>query len=113
MLKRLLSTSEPRAGPPIAINKVLQDEQKVIDKVYAAASDDRSSRDAADATAGRVAASQAGSHSCITAASQAATRAVKVLANVFKRANQRAGDLATGAGQHPSMGVTCIRSILP
>ncbi|QKJ38577.1 DUF2514 family protein [Pseudomonas sp. MPDS] len=39
----------------------------------------------------RLAASQAGGHSCTTAASQAATRAVMVLADVFKR--QRAGRL--------------------
>ena len=47
------------------INKVIQDGQKVIDQAFAdaaASRDDRSLRDAADATAGGVAASQAGGH---------------------------------------------------
>lgn len=95
------------------INKVIQDGQKVIDQAYAdaaASRDDRSLRDAADATAGRVAASQAGGHSCTAAASQAAARAVMVLADVLKRADQRAGDLAATADQSRSRGVTCERA---
>ncbi|NNA69586.1 DUF2514 family protein [Pseudomonas gessardii] len=92
------------------INKVIQDGQKIIDQAYADASasrDDRSLRDAADETAGRVAASQAGGHSCTAAASAAATRAVMVLADVLKRADQRAGDLAGYADQSHGRGVTC------
>lgn len=95
------------------INKVIQDGQKVIDQAYAdaaASRDDRSLRDAADATAGRVAASQAGGHSCTAAASQAATRAVMVFADVLKRADQRAGDLAADADQSRGRGVTCERA---
>lgn len=95
------------------INKVIQDGQKVIDQAYAdaaASRDDRSLRDAADATAGRVAASQAGGHSCTSAASQAATRAVMVFADVLKRADQRAGDLAATADQRGGRGVTCERA---
>ncbi|ETK19317.1 hypothetical protein H097_10672 [Pseudomonas sp. FH4] len=95
------------------INKVIQDGQKIIDQAYADASasrDDRSLRDAADETAGRVAASQAGGHSCTSAASQAATRAVMVLADVLKRADQRAGDLAADADQSRGRGVTCERA---
>lgn len=95
------------------INKVIQDGQKVIDQAYADAAtsrDDRSLRDAADATAGRVAASQAGGHSCTAAASQAATRAVMVFADVLKRADQRAGDLAADADQSRARGVTCERA---
>lgn len=95
------------------INKVIQDGQKVIDQAYAdaaASRDDRSLRDAADATAGRVAASQPGGHSCTAAASQAATRAVMVFADVLKRADQRAGDLAANADQSRGRGVTCERA---
>lgn len=95
------------------INKVIQDGQKVIDQAYAdaaASRNDRSLRDAADATAGRVAASQAGGHSCTAAASQAATRAVMVFADVFKRVDQRAGDLAADADQSRGRGVTCERA---
>lgn len=95
------------------INKVIQDGQKVIDQAFAdagASRDDRSLRDAADETAGRVAASQAGGHSCTAAASQAATRAVMVFADVLKRADQRAGDLAADADQSRGRGVTCERA---
>ncbi|AZE53490.1 hypothetical protein C4K03_1319 [Pseudomonas synxantha] len=95
------------------INKVIQDGQKTIDQAYAdaaASRDDLSLRDAADATAGRVAASQAGSHSCTAAASQAATRAVMVFADVLKRTDQRAGDLAAVADQRGGRGVTCERA---
>lgn len=92
------------------INTVIQDGQKIIDQAYAdaaASRDDRSLRDAADETAGRFAASQAGGHSCTAAASQAATRAVMVFADVLKRADQRAGDLAADADQSRGRGVTC------
>ena len=95
------------------INKVIQDGQKIIDQAFAdaaASRDDRSLRDAADETAGRVAASQAGGHSCTAAASQAATRAVMVFADVLKRADQRAGDLAADADQSRGRGVTCERA---
>ncbi|MCF5103956.1 DUF2514 family protein, partial [Pseudomonas proteolytica] len=57
-----------------------------------------------------VAASQAGGHSCTAAASQAATRAVMVFADVLKRADQRAGDLAADADQSRGRGVTCERA---
>ncbi|WP_271043342.1 DUF2514 family protein [Pseudomonas sp. VB3] len=95
------------------INKVIQDGQKIIDQAFAdaaASRDDRSLRDAADAAAGRVAASQAGGHSCTAAASQAATRAVMVFADVLKRADQRTGDLAAYADQSRARGVTCERA---
>lgn len=95
------------------INKVIQDGQKIIDQAFAdaaASRDDRSLRDAVDATAGRVAASQAGGHSCTAAASQAATRAAMVLADVLKRADQRAGELAGFADQSHGRGLTCERA---
>ncbi|WP_256584920.1 DUF2514 family protein [Pseudomonas sp. Irchel s3a18] len=58
----------------------------------------------------RLSASQSSGHSCTAAASQAATRAVLVLADVLKRADQRAGDLAATADQASSRGVICEHS---
>lgn len=96
------------------INKVIQDGQKVVDQAYADAATARASADslrgAADTLAARLAASQAGGHSCTAAASQAATRAVMVFADVLKRADQRAGDLAEDADQSRGRGVTCERA---
>ena len=94
-----------------AINKVVQNGQALIDTAAAAVTaanreSDRL-RSAADGLANRIAASQGGSHSCTAAASAAASRAVLVLADVLKRADQRAGDLAGFADQSHSRGVTC------
>jgi hypothetical protein len=95
----------------LAINKVIQDGQQIIDRATADAVAARASADslrgAADALAARLATSQAGGHSCTAAASQAATRAVLVFADVLKRADQRAGDLAGYADQSRGRGVTC------
>ncbi|UQI33109.1 DUF2514 domain-containing protein [Pseudomonas bijieensis] len=94
-----------------SINKAIQDGQQIIDRATADADAARASADslrgAADTLAARLTASQAGGHSCTAAASQAATRAVLVLADVFKRADQRAGDLAGYADQSRGRGVTC------
>jgi len=94
-----------------AINKVVQNGQALIDTAAAAVTaanreSDRL-RSAADGLANRIAASQAGGNSCTAAASAAATRAVMVLADVLKRADQRAGDLATVADQARARGLTC------
>ncbi|WP_308584924.1 DUF2514 family protein [uncultured Pseudomonas sp.] len=94
-----------------AINKVVQNGQALIDTAAAAVTaanreSDRL-RSAADGLASRIAASQGGSHSCTTAASAAASRAVLVLADVLKRADERSGDLAGYADQSHSRGVTC------
>ena len=94
-----------------AINKVVQNGQALIDTATAAVTaanreSDRL-RSAADGLANRIAASQAGGNSCTAAASAAATRAVVVLADVLKRADQRAGDLAEFADQSHARGVTC------
>ena len=81
-----------------SIDKAVQDGQRTIDQLTADAITARASADslrgAADKLAARLAASQAGGNSCTTAASAAASRAVLVLADVFKRADQRADDLA-------------------
>lgn len=94
-----------------AINKVVQNGQALIDTAAAAVTaanreSDRL-RSAADGLASRIAASQAGGNSCTAAASAAASRAAMVLADVLKRADQRAGDLAGYADQSHSRGVTC------
>ncbi|MCV4287851.1 DUF2514 domain-containing protein [Pseudomonas capsici] len=93
-----------------SINKAIQDGQKIIDQVRAdadAARADNSVHRAADDLAAK---RQASSHSCTSAASAAATRAVMVLADVFKSADERAGDLAGEADQSRARGVTCERS---
>jgi len=97
-----------------AINKVVQNGQALIDTAAAAVTaanreSDRL-RSAADGVASRIAASQASGNSCTAAASAAATRAVMVLADVLKRADQRAGDLAGFADQSHSRGLTCERA---
>ncbi len=94
-----------------AINKVVQNGQALIDTAAAAVTaanreSDRLRR-AADGLASRIAAGQAGGNSCTAAASAAATRAVMVLTDVLKRADQRAGDLAAVADQARARGLTC------
>lgn len=95
----------------LSINKVVQDGQRTIDQLTADAAAERASRNGvqleADKLAARLAASQAGGHSCTAATSAAATRAVMVLADVFKRADERAGDLAGYADQIHARGMTC------
>ena len=94
-----------------AINKVVQNGQALIDTAAAAVTAANRESDrlriAADGVASRIAASQASGHSCTAAASAAATRAVMVLADVLKRADQRAGDLAAVADQARARGLTC------
>ncbi|MGY2314070.1 DUF2514 family protein [Pseudomonas sp. SDO5522_S412] len=97
-----------------AINKVVQNGQTLIDTAAAAVTaanreSDRL-RSAADAVAARFTASQGSSHSCTAAASAAATHAVMVLADVLKRADQRAGDLAGYADQSHARGMTCTQA---
>ena len=97
-----------------AINKVVQNGQALIDTAAAAVTaanreSDRL-RSAADALAHRLTAGGASSHSCTAAASEAATRAALVLADVLKRADQRAGDLAGYADQSRGRGVTCAQA---
>jgi len=98
----------------LAVNKVIQDGQRTIDQATADAADARASahslREAADNLASRLATSEASGNSCAVAASKAATRAAMVLADVLKRADQRAGDLASIADQARARGVTCERA---
>lgn len=94
-----------------SIDKAVQDGQRTIDQLTADAATARASADSlrgtTDKLAARLAASQAGGNSCTAAASAAASRAVMVLADVLKRADQRAGDLAEFADQSHARGVTC------
>jgi len=94
-----------------SIDKAVQDGQRIIDQATADAAAARASADsvrgAADAIAARLSASEASGHSCTAAASKAAARAAMVLADVLKRADERAGDLAEVADQARARGVTC------
>ncbi|NWC08303.1 DUF2514 domain-containing protein [Pseudomonas agarici] len=94
----------------LSINKAIQDGQRKIDQATADAADARSTADslqrAVDDLAGRLKRAPGG-NSCTAAASQAATRAALVFADVLKRADQRAGDLAGYADQSRGRGVTC------
>jgi len=94
-----------------AINKVVENGQVFIDTATAAvAAANRESgrvRDAADDLANRLAASEAGRNSCTAAAGKAAAHAARVLADVFKLADERAGLMAADADQSRARGVTC------
>ena len=93
-----------------SINKAVQDGQR---KIYSAVADAVSARSAADSLQRAVDAltehlkHTTSSNSCTAAASAAATRTALVLAELFKRADTRAGDLAADADQSRSRGVTC------
>ncbi|WP_447763891.1 DUF2514 family protein [Pseudomonas reinekei] len=97
-----------------SINKAIQDGQQIIDQATADADAARASADglrgAVDDLASRLAYSEASVNSCTSASGKAATRAAMVLADVLKRADQRAGDLASVADQARARGVTCERS---
>jgi len=97
-----------------SINKAVQDGQRIIDQATADAAAARATAGsvqfAADNLARRLAASEASGHSCTSAASQATARDAAVLADVLKRADQRAGDLAAVADQARTRGLTCEQS---
>lgn len=93
-----------------AINKVIQDGQTFIDQASADADAARATasslQDTVDGLARRLA-DQASIHSCTAAASQAATRSIMVLADVLKRADERAGDLAKAYDRSRIAGLAC------
>jgi hypothetical protein len=94
----------------LSMNKEIQDGQRLIDKAVSdaiAARHDLSVRNAADSIARRTADSETSGNSCAAATSKAATRAAMVLADVLKRADQRANDLAAIADQARARGMTC------
>lgn len=94
-----------------SINKVTQDAQHAIyqARTDAAAADaaTHSLRDAIDQTVSRLADSQASLSACTTDAGQAATKAARVLADVLKLADHRAGILAGTADQAIARGLAC------
>lgn len=99
-----------------SINKAIQDGQRIIDQATADAAAARASADgvqlAADNLARRLATSEASGNSCTAAASKAAARAATVLADVLKRADERAGNLADYADQSHVRGVTCQQAYI-
>lgn len=93
-----------------SINKAVQDGQRKIDSAVADAVTARSTADSLQRTVGDLTKRlkrTSSSNSCTAAASAAATRAALVFAELFKRADQRAGDLAAEADQSRGRGVTC------
>ena len=99
-----------------SINKAIQDGQKIIDRAVADAANDRASslslRHAIEKLTGQLTASHARNNACVANASETATRAALVLADVLKRADQRAGELAETADQARSRGLTCEQTYI-
>lgn len=90
-----------------SINKVTQDAQQAIDRANADAADANSAADGLRDAADRYVDSQGRLASCTTAASQAATAHARLLADVLKRADERAGRLAAVADQAYLRGLSC------
>nr|BFD42936.1 hypothetical protein FFPRI1PSEUD_44350 [Pseudomonas sp. FFPRI_1] len=93
-----------------SINKAVQDGQRKIDSAIADAVIARAAAGSLQRTVDDLAsrlAAQGRSNSCTAAASQAATRTVLVLADLFKRSDQRVGDLAADADQRRNRGMMC------
>ncbi|MDF4205111.1 DUF2514 family protein [Pseudomonas protegens] len=93
-----------------SINKAVQDGQRKIDSAVADAVTARAAAGSLQRTVDDLTERlkrSASSNSCTAAASQAATRTALVLAELFKRADDRAGQLAADADQIRSRGVTC------
>lgn len=97
-----------------AINKVIQDGQKAIDtavddaRTHADAT--RSLHNTVDHLTGALADSEASGSACATSASKAAAKAARVLADVFKLADQAAGTMARTADQALTRGSLCERA---
>lgn len=93
------------------IDKVAEDAQHQIDQASAdaraAAAAAYSLRGAADELVQRLANSETVRNSCTAAASAAAARAARVLADVLKRADERAGRLAAIADESRARGLAC------
>lgn len=94
-----------------SINKAIQDGQRTIDQLTADASTARAASDSlrgtVDGLTRKLTARQASGNSCTAATSAAATRAVMVFADLFKRVDERAGELAGYADQSHTRGITC------
>lgn len=93
-----------------SINKAVQDGQRKIDSAVADAVTARAAAGSLQRTVDDLTERlkrSTSSNSCTAAASQTATRTALVLAELFKRADDRAGQLAADADQIRSRGVTC------
>lgn len=94
-----------------SINKVTTDAQREIDRAAVDAAVARATagslRDTADQLAARLAASEAGRDTCAAGASKAAAASAQLLADVLKRADERAGVLAEAADQSRARGLAC------
>lgn len=97
-----------------AMNKVIQDGQKTIDSAVADArahaDATRSLYNTVDHLTGALADSEASGSACATSASKAAAKASRVLADVFKLADQAAGTMAATADQAMTRGSLCERA---
>lgn len=96
------------------VAKVSDDAQKTIDSIRADAAVDAQSsiglRADLDAITGRLVKSQTRLSACVTDASQAATQAAVVLADVLKSVDKRAGELAGTADDAIERGLACESS---
>lgn len=92
-----------------SINKVIEDGQRKIDQVHADASAaaDQRVRDAAAKYADRAAAAEAGRDSCTAAASQAAAKHARVLAELLGEVDRLAGVYAEAADESRVRGLAC------
>ncbi|MQA53745.1 DUF2514 family protein [Pseudomonas piscis] len=93
-----------------SVTKAVQDGQRKIDSAVADAVTARSTADSLQRSVDDLTERlkrTASINSCTAAASAAAARTALVFAELFKRADARAGDLAADADQSRSRGVTC------
>lgn len=93
----------------LSVNKVMEDADKKIDQVRADASAaaDQRVRDAAAKYAGRAAAAETGRDSCTAAASQAAAKHARVLAELLGEVDRLAGVYAEAADESRVRGSAC------
>jgi len=91
------------------MNKVIEDGQRNIDQVRANASAaaNQRVRDAAAKYADRIAAAEAGRDSCTAAASKAAAKHARVLAELLGEADRLAGVYAEAADESRVRGLAC------
>lgn len=108
-LERMAREEEQRRQQ--AINEVAQNAQDQITRAQADAAAARTAadgvRDAADRLAARLADAEAQRGACSAAAGQTAAQSARVLADVLKRADERAGKLAAYADRVSTAGAAC------
>ncbi|MBB4863365.1 membrane protein involved in colicin uptake [Pseudomonas nitritireducens] len=93
----------------LSVNKVIEDADRKIDQVRAnsSAAADQRVRDAAAKYADRIAAAEAGRHSCTAAASKAAAQRARVLADMLGEVDRMAGVYAEAADESRVRGLAC------